>query len=199
MANGGVLFLDEFPEWPRPARESSAPHHGHWCARPPSGRRLRKVAFLCLDHGCHEHVCVRSEPSLVCVLSSERKQYMKRLSGPLVGALSRSVGSWQRPPHHLNGPWQECQRWVQRERTASRSNMVNQGLLNFGSIVKRRHDEQAPCNVTCVCWQKGTRGLARGQRSDGHGCSGGLRCHVDDPPRLATRMMGFGSKECPYF
>ena len=84
MANGGVLFLDEFPEWPRPARESLRHimdtgvldlHRADGCARWQSSAWILAAMNLC--------VCGQNPPLCVCS-SSERKQYQKRLSGPLL-------------------------------------------------------------------------------------------------------------------
>ena len=106
MADGGVLFLDEFPEWPRPAREA-ATHHGH------------RVLDLHRADGCaagsprrswrHEHVC-KSKPSYVC--SSERNQYQKRLSGPLLERFTVQLEVGNVTDSAFERPWVACQQWV---------------------------------------------------------------------------------------
>ena len=114
MADGGVLFLDEFPEWPRPARESLRHimetgtldlHRADGCARWQSSAWILAAMNLC--------ACGQNLPLCVCS-SSERKQYHKRLSGPLLERfpVQLEIGSVNAASSERT--WRDCQQWVQR-------------------------------------------------------------------------------------
>ena len=114
MADGGVLFLDEFPEWPRPARESLRHimetgtldlHRADGCARWQSSAWILAAMNLC--------ACGQNLPLCVCS-SSERKQYHKRLSGPLLERfpVQLEIGSVNAASSERT--WRDCKQWVQR-------------------------------------------------------------------------------------
>ena len=118
MADGGVLFLDEFPEWPRPARESLRHimdtgvldlHRADGCARWQSSAWILAAMNMC--------ACGQNPPLCVCS-SSERKQYQKRLSGPLLERFPVQLEVGNVTDSSVERPWGACQQWVQRERTA---------------------------------------------------------------------------------
>ena len=116
MADGGVLFLDEFPEWPRPARESLRHimdtgvldlHRADGCARWQSSAWILAAMNMC--------ACGQNPPLCVCS-SSERKQYQKRLSGPLLERFPVQLEVGNVTESAFERPWVACQQWVQRER-----------------------------------------------------------------------------------
>ncbi|MDG1674701.1 MAG: ATP-binding protein [Flavobacteriales bacterium] len=113
LADSGTLFLDEFPEWPKPARESLRHimetgvldlHRADGSARWQSNAWILAAMNLC-PCGQHERGC--------SCTASERTNYRRRISAPLL----------ERFPVHLdvNGSdlsectrtWEECLAWME--------------------------------------------------------------------------------------
>jgi magnesium chelatase family protein len=111
LAHNGVLFLDELPEWPKPAREGLRHiletgaldlHRAEGAARWTSNAWILAAMNLC-PCGQHERGCV-------CT-SSEKLAYRKRLSAPLLERfpVQLEVGLDE---HECVRTWSECQAWV---------------------------------------------------------------------------------------
>ena len=135
MANKGVLFLDEFPEWPRPARESLRHimdtgvldlHRADGCARWQSSAWILAAMNMC--------PCGQNPPLCVCN-SSERKQYMKRLSSPLLERfpVQLEIGITTTASERS---WSECLRWVQQHRKSKTRTWLPKASQLWDDIVK---------------------------------------------------------------
>ena len=136
MANGGVLFLDEFAEWPRPARESLRHimdtgvldlHRADGCARWQSSAWIVAALNLC--------ACGQNPPHCVCT-SSERNQYQKRLSGPLLERfpVQLEVGNVTAVP--CDRPWRDCQHWVQHTKPSPAATWLPSATRQWERIVQ---------------------------------------------------------------
>jgi len=111
LAHGGVLFLDELPEWPKPAREGLRHlletgvldlHRAEGSARWTSNAWVLAAMNLC-PCGQHERGCV-------CT-SAEKLGYRKRLTAPLLERfpvqLEVGVDDTECPK-----TWKECRAWL---------------------------------------------------------------------------------------
>lgn len=157
MADGGVLFLDEFPEWPRPARESLRHimdtglldlHRADGCARWQSSAWILAAMNMC--------ACGQNPPLCVCS-SSERKQYQKRLSGPLLERFPVQLEVGNLTPSSVERPWGACQQWVQRERPA--------GMATWSATASQRCEHIVRGGMASKRLQRHLRALA-----EGHAC-----------------------------
>lgn len=154
MADGGVLFLDEFPEWPRPARESLRHimdtgvldlHRADGCARWHSSAWIMAAMNLC--------VCGQNPPLCVCS-SSERKQYQKRLSGPLLERFPVQLEVGHEHVASFERTWQECQEWVHGA-TATRD-------ATWSTSASQHSEHVARAGMTSKRLQRHLRSLAEG-------------------------------------
>ena len=113
LADGGVLFLDELPEWNRPAREALRHimetgvldlHRAEGSARWVSSAWILAAMNLC---PCGQHVsgCICDE--------SEITRYRKRLSSPLLERFPVQLDISGSDTKSCDRSWQECIRWVQ--------------------------------------------------------------------------------------
>ena len=157
MADGGVLFLDEFPEWPRPARESLRHimdtgvldlHRADGCARWQSSAWILAAMNLC--------ACGQNPPLCVCA-SSERKQYQKRLSGPLLERFPVQLEVGNVTTSSVERPWGECQQWVQRTEPS--------GMTRWSRAASKRCDHIVRGGMTSKRLQRHLKTLA-----EGHAC-----------------------------
>ena len=157
MADGGVLFLDEFPEWPRPARESLRHimdtgvldlHRADGCARWQSSAWILAAMNLC--------ACGQNPPLCVCA-SSERKQYQKRLSGPLLERFPVQLEVGNFTDSSFERPWGECQQWVQR--------IEPPGMTRWSCAASKRCDHIVRGGMTSKRLQRHLKTLA-----EGHAC-----------------------------
>ena len=112
LADGGVLFLDEFAEWPRPARESlrhimetgnlhlhRAEGSAHW----QSTAWLLAAMNLC-PCGQHPERCVCD--------TAERKKYRRRLSAPILERFLVQLEVGHAVQEDCDRTWEECVNWV---------------------------------------------------------------------------------------
>jgi magnesium chelatase family protein len=157
MADGGVLFLDEFPEWPRPARESLRHimdtgvldlHRADGCARWQSSAWILAAMNLC--------ACGQNPPLCVCA-SSERKQYQKRLSGPLLERFPVQLEVGTVTDSSFERPWGACQQWVQQERPS--------GMEKWSPSASQRCEQVIRGGMTSKRLQRHLKILA-----EGHAC-----------------------------
>ena len=157
MADGGVLFLDEFPEWPRPARESLRHimdtgvldlHRADGCARWQSSAWILAAMNMC--------ACGQNPPLCVCS-SSERKQYQKRLSGPLLERFPVQLEVGNVTDSAFERPWVACQQWVQRERAS--------GMVTWSPTASQRCEQVVRGGMTSKRLQRHLKALA-----EGHAC-----------------------------
>ena len=157
MADGGVLFLDEFPEWPRPARESLRHimdtgvldlHRADGCARWQSSAWILAAMNMC--------ACGQNPPLCVCS-SSERKQYQKRLSGPLLERFPVQLEVGNVTTSSVERPWGACQQWVQRTEPP--------GMTRWSRVASKRCDHIVRGGMTSKRLQRHLKTLA-----EGHAC-----------------------------
>ena len=157
MADGGVLFLDEFPEWPRPARESLRHimdtgvldlHRADGCARWQSSAWILAAMNMC--------ACGQNPPFCVCA-SSERRQYQKRLSGPLLERFPVQLEVGNVTTSSVERPWGECQQWVQRTEPP--------GMTRWSRAASKRCDHIVRGGMTSKRLQRHLKTLA-----EGHAC-----------------------------
>ena len=157
MADGGVLFLDEFPEWPRPARESLRHimdtgvldlHRADGCARWQSSAWILAAMNMC--------ACGQNPPLCVCS-SSERNQYQKRLSGPLLERFPVQLEVGNVTDSAFERPWVACQQWVQRERPS--------GMATWSPAASQRCEQVVRGGMTSKRLQRHLKALA-----EGHAC-----------------------------
>ena len=115
MANQGALFLDEFPEWPRPAREALRHimdtgelhlHRADGFATWKSNAWILAAMNMC--------PCGQQGARCICT-SSERQKYLKRLSAPLLERFPVQLEVGAGDDDGFSHPWSECQSWVQCE------------------------------------------------------------------------------------
>lgn len=112
LADRGLLFLDEFPEWPKPAREalrhimesgSLDLHRAEGSARWHSNAWILAAMNLC---PCGQHAagcsCTRSE----------RMHYRKRLSAPLLERFPVQLDVHGADFSECSRSWTECLSWV---------------------------------------------------------------------------------------
>ena len=157
MADGGVLFLDEFPEWPRPARESLRHimdtgvldlHRADGCARWQSSAWILAAMNMCS--------CGQNPPLCVCS-SSERKQYQRRLSGPLLERFPVQLEVGNVTESSFERPWQWCQQWVRQERSS--------GMAKWSSPASQRCEHIVKAGMSSKRLQRHLKALA-----EGHAC-----------------------------
>ena len=132
MANKGVLFLGEFPEWPRPARESL--------------RHIMDTGVLDLHRadGCankirhgprnNEHVSMRPKPSalrvqLVRTETIHEAVEQSCLSAPVQLEIGITTTASERS-------WSECLRWVQQHRKSKTRTWLPKASQLWDDIVK---------------------------------------------------------------
>ena len=113
MADGGILFLDEFSEWAKPARESlrhimetgrlelhRADGAAVWTSQP----------WIVAATNC----CPCGQAAQHCICQpSELRTYRKRLTAPLLERfpVQLDIGN---DSSECNKTWAECREWVQQ-------------------------------------------------------------------------------------
>lgn len=160
MADRGVLFLDEFPEWPRPARESLRHimdtgvldlHRADGCARWKSSAWILAAMNLC--------ACGQNPPFCMCS-SFERKQYQKRLSGPLLERFPVQLEVGHAPASSCDRSWRECQQWVQRARPpgpatwTQAASKLGEHIVQGGMTSKRLQRHLKALAEGHACWRE---------------------------------------------
>lgn len=113
QADGGVLFLDELPEWPKPAREALRHimetgvldlHRAEGSARWHSRAWILAAMNLC-PCGQHERGCTCTD--------AQRLHYRRKLSAPLLERFPVQLDVSGSDPSECHRTWEDCQRWVQ--------------------------------------------------------------------------------------
>ena len=113
MADQGLLFLDEFSEWPRPARESlrhimdTGTLHLHraegsalWTSHP----WIVAAMNLC---ACGQH------PERCACDPSERRKHRRKVSAPLLERFPIQLDLGGQDASQCLRSWEDCQSWVQ--------------------------------------------------------------------------------------
>lgn len=114
MADNGILFLDEFSEWPKPARESLRHimetgrlelHRADGAAVWTSQPWILAATNLC--------PCGQTDQNCLCQ-PSERRSYRKRLTAPLLERfpIQLDIGN---DSTECQKTWEECRDWVQQK------------------------------------------------------------------------------------
>lgn len=114
MADNGILFLDEFSEWPKPARESLRHimetgrlelHRADGAAVWTSQPWILAATNLC--------PCGQTDQNCLCQ-PSERRSYRKRLTAPLLERfpIQLDIGN---DSIECQKTWEECRDWVQQK------------------------------------------------------------------------------------
>jgi len=190
MADRGILFLDEFLEWPRPARESLRHimdtgrldlHRAEGSARWTSSAWILAAMNLC--------PCGQSDDRCRCT-PFEKQRFRNRLSAPILERFPVQLDVGQ-DDSNCPRTWSQCQDWVQQ---SERSDLVdwsssaerlwddcvhsgrlskrvanNLRMLSEGHTQWTNHDEVKPENVQCayqVTWMNRSDGSILLDQSD---------------------------------
>ena len=142
LANQGLLFLDEFPEWPRPARESLRHiidtdslylHRAEGSASWTSHAWLVAAMNLC---SCGHH------PERCTCDPSERRRYRRKLSAPLLERFPIQLDVGGHDETECQKSWSECIVWVQDKQEEARPKWPPDTQRLAQAIFKKDHSSK---------------------------------------------------------
>jgi predicted ATPase with chaperone activity len=92
--------------------------------------------------------------------SFERKQYQKRLSGPLLERFPVQLEIGHAPPSSCERSWRECQQWVQRARPpgpatwTQAASKLGEHIVQGGMTSKRLQRHLRALAEGHACWRE---------------------------------------------
>ena len=186
LADGGILFLDEFSEWPKPARESLRHimetgrlelHRADGAAVWTSQPWIVAATNLC--------PCGQATQHCICQ-PSELRAYRKRLTAPLLERfpVQLDIGN---DSSECKKTWAECRAWVQQRGKGTKA-------LAWSEDAELAAQDCGQMDTTSRRLNGHLRRLSEGhcEWRDGHGhvlpeeCLPGTRGDVDEPQRLVV-------------
>ena len=151
QADRGVLFLDEFSEWTRPARESlrhimdtgslhlhRAEGSAHWASDP----WIVAAMNLC---ACGQH------PERCACDPAEKRRYRRKVSAPLLERFPIQLDMGGHDVAECPKPWDACKAWVQDARVPP--DTWTEEAMRLAKTMEKHARMSKPCTITFAGWR----------------------------------------------